>query len=81
MVVSALTKELSKPAAEHTWQGEAWRFVPYDFRPPTWARVHDSFWAPENPHLFFTDRVFGVGWNINFGRICAVLKSIPQPAD
>ena len=78
MVVSALTKELSKPAAERTWEGEIWRFVPYDFRAPTWARVRDSLWAPDNPHLF-TDRVFGVGWNINFGRIYAVLKSFGQP--
>jgi hypothetical protein len=78
MVVSALTKELSKPAAERTWHGEVWRFVPYDFRVPTWARLRDSLWAPDNPHLF-TDRVFGVGWNVNFGRIYSVLKSIAQP--
>src|SRR3954469_13740335 len=58
MVISALVQELSKPAAERTWQGKVWRFVPYDFRMPTWARLRQSIWAPEDPHLF-PDRAFG----------------------
>jgi hypothetical protein len=58
MVISALVQEMSKPAAERTWQGKVWRFVPYDFRMPTWERFRQSVWAPEDPHLF-PDRVFG----------------------
>jgi hypothetical protein len=49
MVVSAVAQELSKPAAERTWHGQVWRFVPYDFRLPTWERVRHSWWAPDNP--------------------------------
>ena len=79
MVISALVQELSKPAAERTWQGKVWRFVPYDFRVPTWARLRQSIWAPEDPHLF-PDRAFGVGWSFNVGRAYALMKSIIQDA-
>lgn len=79
MVISALVQELSKPATERTWQGKVWRFVPYDFRMPTWARFRQSIWAPENPDLF-PDRVFGVGWSFNVGRAYALMKSIISDA-
>jgi hypothetical protein len=80
MVISALVQELSKPAAERTWQGKVWRFVPYDFRMPTWERFRQSVWAPEDPHLF-PDRVFGVGWSFNVGRAYAVMnRSFRMPA-
>jgi Family of unknown function (DUF5808) len=74
MVISAIGQELSKPAEERSWQGQVWRVVPYDFRPPTWARLRDSLWAPDNPQLF-PPRAFGVGWGINLGRVYALLKS------
>jgi hypothetical protein len=74
MVISAIGQELSKPAEERSWQGQVWRVVPYDFRVPTWARLRDSLWAPDNPQLF-PPRVFGVGWSINFGRVYALLRS------
>jgi Family of unknown function (DUF5808) len=80
MVISAVWQELSKPAAERTWQGRVWRFVPYDFRLPTWERVRESLWAPDNPHIVIP-RVFGVGWTVNVGRVYAVLKSLVQPKD
>jgi hypothetical protein len=78
MVISAVGQELSKPAEERSWQGTVWRFVPYDFRPPTWARLRDSLWAPDNPQLF-TPRVFGVGWTVNLGRVYALLTSMTRP--
>ena len=80
MVISAVMQELAKPAEERTWQGRVWRYVPYDFRPPTWARIRNSLWAPNRPELF-TPRVFGVGWAVNFGRVYAILRSLVQPAD
>jgi hypothetical protein len=78
MVISAVAQELAKPAEERTWQGRVWRVVPYDFRPPTWARLRDSLWAPDKPQIF-TPRVFGVGWAVNFGRLYALLTSIIRP--
>jgi hypothetical protein len=78
MVISALAQELSKPAEERTWQGRVWRVAPYDFRPPTWARLRSSLWAPDNPQIF-TPRVFGVGWAINMGRVYALLRSAVSP--
>jgi hypothetical protein len=78
MVISAIGQELSKPAEERTWQGQVWRVVPYDFRPPTWARLRDTLWAPDNPQIF-PPRVFGVGWSVNLGRVYAVLTSIIRP--
>jgi hypothetical protein len=74
MLVSALGRELRRPAAERTWRGTVWRVVPYDLRFPTWARVRDNFWAPENPQVF-PPRVFGVGWSVNFGRVYALMTS------
>ena len=79
MVISAVAQELSKPAEERTWHGRVWRFVPYDFRVPTWARIRQSVWAPEDPHLF-PDRAFGVGWSFNVGRVYAMIKSLAQNA-
>lgn len=80
MLISALRREISKPAAERTWQGKVWQVVPYDFRLPTWARVRKRMWAPGRPG-FITPNVFGVGWTVNLGRAYAVLTSIVRPED
>jgi hypothetical protein len=77
MLISALGRELSKPAAERTWHGKLWQFVPYDFRPPTWARIRERMWSPDRPGLF-SPHVFGVGWTVNLGRAYALVKSIAQ---
>ena len=74
MVISALGRELSKPAAERTWQGKVWQVVPYDFRVPTWARVRERMCAPDRPSLF-SPQVFGVGWTVNVGRLYMMLAS------
>jgi hypothetical protein len=80
MLISALRREISKPAAERTWQGKVWQVVPYDFRLPTWARVRERMWAPDSPGII-TPNVFGVGWTVNLGRAYAVLTSIVRPED
>jgi len=68
LVVAAVAQELRKPSSERTWHGRVAGFVPYDFRPPTIDRVRAAWWNPEDPRIF-TDRVFGVGWAVNLGRV------------
>ena len=90
LVVAAVATELTKPAAERTWQGRVLGYVPYDFRPPTWKRIRDAYWNPESDRLF-SDRVFGVGWAINlyrakeyleegFGALMGESKPVRAPA-
>jgi hypothetical protein len=73
LVVAAVATELTKPAAERTWQGRVFGFVPYDFRPPTWKRIRDAYWNPESDRLF-SDRVFGVGWAVNLYRAKTLME-------
>jgi hypothetical protein len=42
--------------------------VPYDFRPPTLARIRERMWNREDPRVI-TPRVFGAGWTINFAAL------------
>jgi hypothetical protein len=74
LVVGAVATELSKPEDERTWHGRVMGLVPYDFRPPTWERIRDAYWNPESDSLL-SDRVFGVGWAINFHRAKTLLAS------
>ena len=73
LVVAAVATELTKPAAERTWQGRVLGYVPYDFRPPTWKRIRDAYWNPESDRLF-SDRVFGVGWAVNLHRAKTLME-------
>jgi len=68
LVAAAVAQELRKPSSERTWHGHLAGFIPYDFRPPTLARFQAAWWNPDDPRIF-TDRVFGVGWSINLGRV------------
>lgn len=65
--VAAISQEMSKPEEERTWRGKV-AFVPYDFNPPTWERLLAAYWNPEDDRVF-TERVFGVGWAVNFHRV------------
>lgn len=65
--VVAISQEMSKPEDERTWRGKV-GVVPYDFNPPTWDRLLSAYWNPKDDRLF-TERVFGVGWAINFYRV------------
>jgi len=73
LVVAAVAQELRKPSSERTWHGRVAGFVPYDFRPPTLERFREAWWDPDNPRIF-TDRVFGVGWAINLGRLAKLTR-------
>jgi hypothetical protein len=46
--------------------------VPYDFRPPTFARIKSAVWAPDDPRVL-KPHAFGVGWTVNVGRLVALL--------
>ena len=74
LVVAAVATELSKPEEERTWHGRVWGAVPYDFRPPTWERIRAAYWNPDSNQLF-SDRVFGVGWAVNFYQAKRLLES------
>lgn len=79
LIVAALVQELRKPSAARTWQGKVAGFVPYDFRPPTAARVRERMWAPDAAGLL-VPQVFGVGWTLNVGRVVALLRRRRPPA-
>ena len=73
LLAAAVVRELSLPQDQRTWHGTMCG-VPYDLRRPTWRRVQESWWAPEDPRLV-TPRVLGVGWGLNLGRIAALSKA------
>ena len=73
LLVAAISQEMAKPEAERTWTGQVFGLVPYDLRPPTWERIRDAYWNPDEPNLF-TSRVFGVGWGVNLYRARALLE-------
>lgn len=68
----AVIQELRKPADERTWHGKVARFVPYDFRMPTMARIRETYWNPEGPAI--SSKAFGVGWAPNFGVVARWFK-------
>ncbi|MBI2863978.1 MAG: hypothetical protein HYX94_05400 [Chloroflexi bacterium] len=68
LVAAAVTQELRKPPEERTWHGRVAGFVPYDFRVPSLDKVKETYWNPDKPQIF-SERVLGVGWGINFGRL------------
>ena len=74
LVVAAVATELAKPESERTWEGRVFGVVPYDFRPPTWERIRNSYWNPDSDRLF-SDRVFGVGWAVNLHRAKTLMES------
>jgi hypothetical protein len=73
LLAAAVVRELSIPQDQRTWHGRMFG-VPYDLRRPTWRRVRESWWAPQDPRLV-TPRVLGVGWSVNVGRIAALGKA------
>jgi hypothetical protein len=73
LLAAAVVRELNIPRDQRTWHGRVLG-VPYDLRRPTLRRVQASWWAPDDPRLV-TPRVLGVGWNLNLGRIAALIKA------
>jgi hypothetical protein len=75
LTIAAISQEMQKAPSERTWRGMVFGIVPYDFRPPTWERLRDAFWNPDDPRLF-TERPLGVGWAINFYRAQTLLREL-----
>ena len=73
LLAAVVVRELNIPSYQRTWHGKLMG-VPYDLRRPTWRRVKESWWAPEDARLV-TPRVLGVGWSLNVGRIVALGKA------
>jgi hypothetical protein len=67
VTLAAIYQEMSKPEQQRTWTGKVMGLIPYDFRPPTWARLREAYWNPSTSELF-TPRPLGIGWAINFYR-------------
>ncbi len=76
LVAAAVLQELGKPPEKRTWHGRIASLIPYDLRLPTMARIRQRMWNPDD-HRIITERVFGVGWTINFHA----LLQAPQRED
>jgi len=73
-LAGAVYTELRKPAEERTWHGRLLGVVPYDFRPPTPAKVIDAWWNPKSSRIV-GEPAFGVGWSINVAALADRLGS------
>jgi len=51
-------------------RGQAGRFmgVPYDFRPPTAAKLRERFWNQQDGRIL-VPHVFGWGYSVNFNAL------------
>lgn len=54
-----------------------WLGMPYDLRVPSLDKVRAAWWDPANPRIF-VPRVFGGGWDLNFGGL-AVRAGLIEP--
>jgi hypothetical protein len=72
LLAAALVTELRKPKELRTWHGLVAGVVPYEFRPPTLARVRERWWNPLDDRVL-TEHVFGVGWSINLASLARML--------
>ncbi len=74
LTAAAVAQELGKPEAERTWHGRI-AGVPYDFRWPTWQRVKNAYWNPDDDRIF-TDKVVGVGWAVNLAQLLPRVRAV-----
>jgi hypothetical protein len=70
--LTAVARELRRPRGRRRWHGRVLG-VPYDLRRPTARRLRRGWWAPDDPHLL-VPRSFGVGWDVNVGRVWRLLR-------
>jgi hypothetical protein len=68
LLTAAVATELRKPRRSRAWHGRIAGVIPYDLRPPTLDRFRLRWWNPDDPRIL-TPRAFGVGWDINVGRL------------
>ena len=73
LLAAAVVQQFRLPRSQRTWRGTLAGVVPYDLRPPTFDRIRDSLWAPDDGHLLLP-RAAGVGWSPNLARILVLLR-------
>jgi hypothetical protein len=73
-----VVRELRLPPEQRTWHGHLFGRLPYDLRRPTFARIQNTLWNPENPKLL-VPTAFGVGWTLNFAALRKVLMGALPP--
>jgi hypothetical protein len=76
--VQALRDQLSRPPEERDWHGRV-GVVPYDFRVPTLGHIRDAYWNPDS-EVLFSNRVFGIGWAINFAHALRIARELRDQA-
>jgi len=67
LVAASVAQELRKSPERRTWEGRVVG-VPYDYRMPTLARMRATWWAPDDARIVMP-KAFGLGWDLNAGRI------------
>jgi hypothetical protein len=54
--------------------------IPYDVRIPSAERIAERLWNPSDPRLL-TPRIFGIGWDVNFGAVAVRLHLIEPDSE
>lgn len=63
----ALLDQLGRATRDRDWHGRVLG-VPYDYRPPTPARVKERLWNRADERVI-VPTVFGVGWTVNLYQL------------
>lgn len=66
--------------SDSRWSSGTLLGVPYEMRIPTAERVASRWWDPRDPRVFMP-RVFGIGWDLNFGALAVRLHLIEPDAE
>lgn len=77
LLVGAIREEMNKPEGERTGHGAVGGVVPYDFRPPTFERLKETLWNPDDERLIMP-HPWGVGWTVNLGRAVRVARGLQR---
>jgi hypothetical protein len=77
VVALAVVSELRRSPQLRTWHGTVLGVVPYDFRRPTFRRVHDALWSPDDDRIL-VPRALGVGWSVNLARLVRLVRQRAQ---
>jgi len=76
---TALGRDVQGPSARSLGYGKVFG-IPYEVRVPTGERVASRWWNPRDSRLF-VPRVFGLGWDLNFGAVAVRLSLIEPDAE
>jgi hypothetical protein len=68
LLLAAVIRELRLPKRQRTWHGLLFGRVPYELRPPTFARVKSTLWNPRNSQVL-VPTALGVGWSVNLAAL------------